>query len=188
MTAPISIDLDARERQELEQIVRKHNSPQQQVYRAKIILLASEGIGIRKSAKQLGISRDMVQRWRRRWIEDAHLLSVIARLADAPRSGAPATYSPEQICAIIAIACERPEDNNIPLSHWTQQAIADEAQKRGFVDQISRRSVGRFLNEADLQPHRVRYWLTPKPDEQFEDVRLVWPNSLTNVSKNKALK
>jgi len=163
----LSICLDARERDELEQIVRKHTSPQQQVLRAKIILLADDGIGIRKSARLLEISRDMVQRWRRRWISDAHLLSVIARLTDAPRPGSPGTYTPEPICAIVAIACELPEKSNIPQSHWTAQEIADEAIKRGIVEHISRRSVGRFLNEADLQPHRVRYWLTPKPDEQF---------------------
>ena len=165
----ISIFLDARERAELEQIIRKHSSPQQQVLRAKIILLANEGVSIRKSAKQLDISRGMVQRWRQRWIEQAHLLSVIARLTDAPRSGAPATYSLSRLCAIIAIACEQPQDSNIPISHWTPEALADEAIKRGVVENISPRSVGRFLNEADLQPHRVQYWLTPKPDEQFEE-------------------
>ena len=53
--------------------------------------------------------------------------------------------------------------------HWPPQEIANEALKRGIVENITRRSVGRFLDEADLQPHRIRYWLTPKPDEQFEE-------------------
>ena len=69
----------------------------------------------------------------------------------------------------MAIACERPEDSEIPFTHWTQQEIADEAVKRGIVGQISQRSVGRFLKEADLQPHRVQAWLIPKQDEQFEE-------------------
>ena len=35
-------------------------------------------------------------------------------------------------------------------------------------EKISHGSVGRFLKEADLKPHRVRNWLTPKPDPEFE--------------------
>jgi len=163
------ISLSSFQRENLEQIVRKRTNPQQLVIRAKIILLADQGVGIRKMARQLGVSRDMVQRWQRRWLENETEVIVKRRLADAPRSGTPATYTAEQICAIIAIACERPEDNELPFSHWTQQEIADEAVKRGIVTNISRRSIGRFLNEADLQPHRVRVWLTPKSDEKFPE-------------------
>jgi hypothetical protein len=90
------------------------------------------------------------------------------RLEDASRPGAPPTDTAEQICAIMAIACEPPQNSGYPISHWTQQEIADEAIKRGIVEYISQRSVGRFLTDADLKPHLVRCWLIPKPDEQFE--------------------
>lgn len=149
--------------------MRKHTSPQMKVTRAKIILLADEGYGIRETANELNISKTRVQRWRKRWLEADCTADVNYVLSDAPRLGAPATYTPEQICAIVAIACEFPEDSGLPISHWTQQEIANEASKRGIVDNISQRSVGRFLNEADLQPHRIRGWLTTKHDEQFEN-------------------
>jgi hypothetical protein len=45
----------------------------------------------------------------------------------------------------VALACEAPEDSDLPISHWTQQALADEAMRRGIVEEISQRSVGRFL-------------------------------------------
>ena len=96
-------------------------------------------------------------------------LSVMARLADAPRPGAPATYTPEQIGAIIAVACECPKDGGYPISHWAPQQLAHEVSKRGIVNQISPRTIGRFLNEADLKPHKVQGWLTCKRDEQFEE-------------------
>ena len=163
------IILSKEQRQNLERIVRKHTSPQILVTRAKIILLADDGLGIRETARKLGISRDQVQRWRRRWLEADCLVDVNLVLADAERSGAPAVYTAEQICALVAMACEHPENSNHPISHWTRQEIAEEAIKRGIVDNISPRSVGRFLHEADLQPHRVRGWLTPKQDEQFEE-------------------
>jgi len=166
---PTSIILEQHQRDDLERIVRKHTSPQVKVTRAKIILLADEGYGIRETARQLKISRVQVQRWRKRWLEADCLVDVNLVLSDAIRPGAPATYTAEQICAIVAMACEHPEDSNHPISHWSQPEMANEAIKRGIVDNISPRSVGRFLHEADLQPHRVRGWLTPKQDEQFEE-------------------
>ena len=111
----------------------------------------------------------MVRKWRRRWNDIGDKEDIVGHLGDAPRSGAPATFTPENICSIVAIACERPKDSEIPFTHWTQQEIADEAVRRGIVDRISQRSVGRFLAEADLQPHRVQAWLIPKQDEQFEE-------------------
>lgn len=142
--SPMPIELSAPHREQLTAIVRKQTSPQHQVKRARIILLADEGAGVNETMRRLGVSATMVRWWRRRWREsDAG--DAEARLRDAPRSGAPAVYTPEQICAIVALACEDPADSGRPISHWTQQEIADEAIKRGLVDWISQRSVGRFL-------------------------------------------
>lgn len=163
------ISLSTEQRQKLERIVRQHTAQQVLVVRAKIIILSAEGHGIRKVARMLHISRNMVRKWRRRWSNVGDREDIAGHLSDAPRSGAPATFTPENICSIVAIACERPEDSEVPFTHWTQQAIADEAVKRGIVNCISQRSVGRFLNEADLKPHRVEAWLIPKQDEHFEE-------------------
>src|SRR5205823_9322470 len=109
-----------------------------------------------------------VRYWRKRWRQAAEGQSVPERLADAQRSGAPATFTPEQICALIAMTCEKPSESERPISHCSQREIADEAMRRGLVPSISQRSVGRFKKAADLKPHRIRYWLTPKPDPAFD--------------------
>jgi transposase len=166
---PNPISLSQYQREDLEQIVRKHTSPHIQVTRAKIILLAAEGHSLREIARRLSVSRYMVRLWHQRWLETDYLASVKQRLADAPRPGAPATYTPEQICAIIAMICEYPEDSDRPISHCLPPEIADEAIKRGIVDNISQRTIGRIQIDSDLQPHRARGWLTPKQDEQFEE-------------------
>jgi putative transposase len=67
------------------------------------------------------------------------------RLADAPRPGTPPTFTPEQICAIVALACEPPDASGVPITHWSQSALAREAIKRGLVETISHGSIGRFL-------------------------------------------
>ena len=76
---------------------------------------------------------------------------IAARLADEPRSGRPATITAEQICTIIAIACEAPRDSGYEMTHWTQQCVADEAMRRGVVDSISQRSVGRFFKRSNIK-------------------------------------
>jgi hypothetical protein len=59
--------------------------------------------------------------------------------------GAGVDETAEQVCAIVALACEAPSESDRPLSRWSQQELADEAMRRGIVDRISQRSVGRFL-------------------------------------------
>jgi len=135
------------QREALEQLVRTRSTSQQLALRARMILHAADGVGVRESARELGIWPKTVRYWRRRWRQAADGQSVLERLADAPRSGAPATYTPEQICAVIAMTCEKPSESERPISQWSQREIADEAMRRGLVPRISQRSVGRFLKK-----------------------------------------
>lgn len=134
-------------REVLEQLVRTHSTPQQLALRARIIVHATEGVGVRASARELGIWPKTVRYWRKRWRAAADQRSVSERLTDAPRSGAPATFTPEQICAVVAMTCEKPSESERPISHWSQREIADEVMRRGLVPSISQRSVGRFLKK-----------------------------------------
>jgi putative transposase len=134
--------LNEIERDELDRLVRAHSTPQQVALRARIILLAADGIGNRDSARRLGVTVQTVRCWRRRW-DSAPDLALVDRLA--PRPGTPPTFTAEQICAILALACEPPDASGVPITHWSQSALAREAVKRGLVETISHGSVGRFL-------------------------------------------
>jgi len=126
--------------------------------------LADEGLNHRDIARELNISRDMARLWRNRWLEVSQKDSpVVERLADAPRPGGPSTFSLEQILQLFAIACEKPQTDGRPISHWTSRELADEMMKQGIVESISPRHVGRLMNEADLKPHQSQYWLNPPP-------------------------
>lgn len=144
--APIVVS--ERERAQLESLVRRHRCPQQVALRARIILAAAAGEEVRESVRRLGAARSTVQHWRRRWTQSSG--RVAERLADAPRSGTPATFTAEQICAIVAMACEPPADSARPMTHWTHQELADEAVRRGIVAAISPDSVGRFLKKRPI--------------------------------------
>src|SRR5262249_57147025 len=90
-------------------------------------------------------------------------------LGDAPRSGNPGKFTPEQVTQILALACEPPEKSGRPITHWTNAELAAEAQERGIVASISPSQVGPYLREAAPQPHRSRYWLhgQEKDPQQF---------------------
>ena len=147
-SAPIT--LRCEERSDLERLIRSHSTPQHLARRARMIVMAADGVGVGETALQLGVWRKGVSSWRARWLAGCGESST-ERLADAPRSGAPATITAEQTCAIVALACERPQDSGVPLSHWSAGDLAREAMRRGLVKSISPRSVGRFLKRIRPQ-------------------------------------
>jgi transposase len=149
---PPAITLTEVERQELEQLIKRHSTPQQIALRARLILAAADGLNNAQVARQEAVSVDSARHWRTRWLglqpialED---LSAEERLADAPRSGKPPTITDEQVCQIMALACEAPERSGRPISQWSGREIAEEIKRRGIVEQISGRHAGRLLKRG----------------------------------------
>lgn len=165
--APAALHLSDQERADLHTLINRHSTAQQIALRGRIILLADEGKTHRDIAREMTISRDMARLWRQRWLERAPTIPVAERLADAPRPGGPVTFTLEQTLQLFALACENPADSRRPISHWTPRELADEMVKRGWVERISPRHVGRLLAEADLKPHQVQYWLNPPPTQSL---------------------
>jgi putative transposase len=142
------ISLSPEQKVALKDLVRAHSTPQQLAERARIILLAAAGKGMTESAAALGVWRKTVRHWRRRWTAANAAAGIAERLSDASRCGAPATFTPEQICQIMALACEDPEKLAVPISQWSQSELARQAVSRGIVTSISHGSVGRFLKKG----------------------------------------
>lgn len=152
---PPEVKLTNEERQGLEKLVRRHNTPQQIALRGRIILAAADGKNNSQTAGELGITVKTARQWRNRWLILQPIalddLSVKERLEDLPRPGAPPGITADQRCQIEAMACEAPEESGRPISHWTNREIADEIMKRGIVDQISARHAGRLLKSGRSQ-------------------------------------
>jgi putative transposase len=144
------VSLCDAERQELLALTRAHKTPQHLSFRAQIILRLAAGHNTSEVAEHFQTTRLTVRRWRQHWLgrPDA---TVKERLQDAPRPGAPGIFNAEQWCQIMALACESPEVSGRPISHWTPRELADEAIKRGIVERISERHVGRFLKSGRAQ-------------------------------------
>ena len=149
---PPVVELSPEEHQGLETLVRRHSTPQQVATRGRMILGAAAGLNNSQIARQMGLDVDTVRFWRNRWLglKAASLedLSVEERLRDAPRPGAPARITPEQICQIVALACEAPSQSGRPISQWTSREIADEIVAKDIVDRISPRHAARLLERG----------------------------------------
>ncbi len=145
-----ALQLSTGHERELNELVRAHSTPQALVQRARIILMAAAGLGVEETARQLGIWRKTAGHWRRRWRGADAAAGVAARLSDAPRPGAPAKFTPEVICQVMALACQDPEALGVPISHWSQSELARQSVARGIVGSISHGSVGRFLKKRPI--------------------------------------
>ncbi len=166
--AKYRVNLTIIEYNKLIKIIEKHSTSQVVVQRAKIILLANGECKKNKEImKDLGINSSEITKWTKRWIERSQD-SILERLSDLARSGAPDTFTPKQICHLVAMVCEKPETYGRAISHWSQRELADEMIKQGIVETISQSQISRILKKMNLQPHRIRYWLNGKADEKKE--------------------
>ncbi len=149
---PPAVELTAEEREGVKALIRRHTTPQQVALRARIIVAAAEGQNNTEIARQLGIHTETARLWRMRWLgmqaasmED---LPVEERLTDTPRPGAPARITAEQVCQVVALACEAPEQAGRPISQWSSRELAAEITARGIIDAISPRHAARLLKRG----------------------------------------
>jgi putative transposase len=149
---PAPVELTAEEAQGLAAVIRRRTAPQQLVARARIILLAADGLNNCQVARQLGLDVETVRLWRGRWHGCAGAavadLGIEERLIDAPRTGRPARIAAEQYCRLVGLACEAPSATGRPISQWSGRELADEAVARGIVAAISPRHAARLLKRG----------------------------------------
>ena len=165
MAGPLPLPITLRPPQQavLEALLRQHSTPQTLALRVRIVLAAAAGMPHLPITRHLACSLKTVIKWRARWAaaesqlaaaenDPADLKRMVGRvLADAPRPGAPDTFTAEQIVQIIKLACTPPADSGRPVDAWTPRELADEAVKRQLVASISPTSVGRFLKAGRSQ-------------------------------------
>ena len=153
---PLPLSLSEEERTELETLVRKHTTAQQVAIRARIVLAAAAGQNNAQIARTLGVTVDSARLWRGRWQGFQAIAfrdwSAAARLTDAPRAGAPARITAEQVCRLVALACEAPRAVGRPISQWSSRELAAEAVQRGIVDRLSPRHLARLLKRGPCSP------------------------------------
>ncbi|MGH2695088.1 MAG: IS630 family transposase [Actinomycetota bacterium] len=150
------LEISSEERAELERRVRSHTASQRAVRRARIALLAADGVPNRKIATEVGMDEHNVSIWRRRFEQER-----LAGLKDRPRPGRPSVYGHDDRLKIVATVTTVPPD---PASHWSHSQLADVLEDEVG---ISASQIGRILAELDIKPHLVQGWITRSDNPDF---------------------
>lgn len=149
----------------LQTLVRSTMAPQVVALRARIVLKAADPdvYSDRQVANALGIHHTTVHTWRTRFVERraAHPDgSVRHLLGDAPRTGRPLTYGPDERLSIVVLACYPPEDT----SQWSIRDLTDHIHSTTTL-RPAPSTVWTILDEATLKPHKHTMWLNSRdPD------------------------
>ena len=161
--------LTPKQSQCLTEITRASTSAQRLVQRASIIKGLAQSNNQSALAKAVGVDRDTVSLWLSRWKsaqEDLSGLEVKFQagelsaglyrrkieqlLGDAPRPGAPPSFTEAQKQQIIALASETPEQAGVHVTHWSRELLAQTVPTKGIAPSISPAQVGRFLKEGHI--------------------------------------
>lgn len=157
------IQVTERQFEILQEIVASRTAPVRLVQRAKIVLLAFAKHNNEEIGEHVGLNPQQASVWRKRWRDDWSRIILVecneprsslkkeieTLFADQPRKGRTSKFTTEQQAAIVAIACENPDQEaERPISQFTAREIADEAVKRKIVPSISRTTVWSFLKSG----------------------------------------
>ena len=158
--SPFVIVLSDADRKVLEERARAYTLPHAEVVRAKIVLLAADGVANTVIAERLDVHVDVVSRWRKRFCEKG-----IDGLADRKRSGRPRVFAAEVVAEVKAMACAPPSEREVPLSRWSSAELATQARTEGLVESVSASTVRRWLAADAIKPWQFRSWIFPRdPD------------------------
>jgi transposase len=154
-----SIVLTAAEYRRLTSWVRAGTTPQRLVRRARVVLGSASGLGSRSLARREQMSRTTVRRWLARFV--ATRCDV---LQDHPRSGRPVGIKPNTRALVVALACSRPGDRDVPLSRYSLSELTVEvaSQLEADTSAPSRSAIWRVLMRDALRRWRYRSWIFPR--------------------------
>lgn len=146
------------DRIELERRTRSGTIASRDAQRARIVLLAADGMSNRDIAEVVGLHYNQVGLWRSRY----ELLGI-AGLDDEPRPGRPPVYGHDDVLLLVKTVTEEPPDG---ATRWTMEALAGAMNERGIP--ISASQAWRICRALDLKPWQVQSWMTSHDPDFWE--------------------
>ena len=158
-------ELSAEEASAVESLARSRTAAARRVERARLVWRASHGETPPSIAETLGLSAETVRRRIRRFNAEG-----LAALEDRPRSGRPATYSADEVAAVIAAALTDPRRVGLPFASWTLDRLAAYLlEHKGIAMRRSR--IDEILLKEGLRWRRQETWFGERVDPEFAEKR-----------------
>src|SRR6202049_3454337 len=166
----IELSLGDTDTAKLRSIAQSRTEPASRVERARILLAYREDPSFYAVARALGLHHQTVQRC----VEHAVVEGPIAALDDRPRPGREPTITPEAKAWLVALACRKAKDLGYPHELWTARLLARHAREHGPAEghtclaDLAQGTVCKILDEEEVKPHKVRYYLETRDPEFAE--------------------
>ena len=144
-------------------------APHRDVQRAKIILAYHAGQGFTNIARQVGTTRRIVYKCVDKFLS----MGLEVALKDLPRPGARPVITPADKAWVVHLACSKPKDLGYAAELWTRKSLAEHVRSHAVtaghtaLQQAAKATIQRILDEQELQPHRLQYYLERR-DPEFE--------------------
>ena len=137
------IILSDQEQEQLRAMVHSRSLPHGLITRARIVLMAAEGATNNEISEEIGLSHQMVCKWRQRYLKQG-----LSGLHEELRPGRPRSVSDETVASLVRKTLHtKPKDG----THWTIRSIAKQTK-------LSHPTVYRIWRAFGLQPHRQRHF------------------------------
>lgn len=158
-------ELTPEEDAAVRRLAQSRTAAARSVERAQMIRLASQGKRVPAIAQELGVSKKSVRIWLCRFNEHG-----VDGLADLPRSGAPRTYTEEQVGTMIATVLAKPAALGLPFANWTiARLVVYLNEQHGIAIRHSR--LDELLRAEGIRWRKQETWFGERVDPQFAEKR-----------------
>jgi transposase len=171
--------LTADQTKTLKELAASRTAPAREVERARVLLGYAGGTSITELQRQLGLSRPMIYRC----VDKALAAGVQAGLKDKYHRPHEPEITDAAKAWVVSIACTKPKDHGLAAELWTLSGLArfvsQRAQAAGFdrLANAGKSTVWRILDEHEIKPHKIRYYLEkrdPEFDRKMQEVLMVY--------------
>src|SRR5208282_3155311 len=166
----IELAIGEEELAALRAIARSRTEPASRVERARMLIAYREDPSFFAVGRTLGVHHQTVQRC----VERALAHGPMAALDDLPRPGKEPTITVEAKAWVADLACRKAKELGCPHEVWTTRLLARHAREHGpaqghaCLGKLVQGTVCKILNEQDVKPHKVRYYLERR-DPAFKE-------------------
>lgn len=160
-----TVEVPEADRRELQRRARSKGVPAQVVERARIVLLAADGVPGKQIAARVGCAEPTVLTWRRRYAERG-----LAGLEDEPRPGKPSPLPEALRDRVLELTLTEPP-TEYGGTHWSSRLLAERLAAEGTP--ISHATIARIWHRFDVQPWRAetfKFSTDPQLEGKIRDV------------------